>query len=91
MYPPGLLAGDNVYLACDSLCLNIFPQPVLYLMVEYITLKTVIQEKRGRLPFSFVRWSPFRAEDERLYLGRWIWRRAEGAGREKGILCRMLQ
>jgi len=39
MCPPCLLPEDNVYLVCHSLCLNLFIHHVLYLIVEYISLK----------------------------------------------------
>lgn len=51
MCPPGLLPGDNVYLVCDSLCLNLFIHHVLYLIVEYIPLKGCDFGEEGKAAF----------------------------------------
>lgn len=76
MCHPGLLPGDNVYLVCNSLCLNLFIHHVLYLVVEYIPLKRSDLEERKTV-FFFARWSPLGAKDENSSLSSWIWRRAE--------------
>lgn len=53
MCPPGLLPGDNVYLVCDSLCLNLFIYHVLCLIVEYISLKGCDLGEKRKAAFFF--------------------------------------
>lgn len=63
---------------------------MLYLTGEYAPLK-VRSLGEERLPFSFVRWSPVKAEDESLFLSSWTWRLEEGATREIDKFCGALQ